>query len=128
LRALLDTHAFLWGNLEPERLSERAADFIRDGDNELVLSAVSAWEIVVKHAKGQLQLPEAPDAYVTRRVGLDQLHPLPIAIDHALRAGSLPPIHRDPFDRLLVAQSQLEDIPILTSDPNIARYDVRTIW
>jgi len=96
--------------------------------NDLVLSAATAWEIAIKHANGQLELPDRPEAYVALRMGLDDLDPLPIELSHALRAGTLPPIHRDPFDRLLVAQSQLEELPILTPDPNIARYRVSVIW
>ena len=96
--------------------------------NDLVLSAATAWEIAIKHANGQLELPDHPEAYVALRMGLDDLDPLPIELSHALRAGTLPPIHRDPFDRLLVAQSQLEELPILTPDPNIARYRVSGIW
>jgi len=128
LRALLDTNVFLWFDLEQQRLSPGARDFIADGTNDLVLSAATAWEIAIKHAKGQLKLPDQPEVYVALRMGLDDLDPLPIELSHALRAGTLPTIHRDPFDRLLVAQSQLEDLPILTPDPNIARYRVSVIW
>ena len=128
MRALLDTNVFLWFDLEQQRLSPSARAFIADGTNDLVLSAATAWEIAIKHTKGQLQLPDLPEAYVASRIGLDGLDPLAIELSHAIRAGTLPPIHRDPFDRLLVAQSQLEDLPILTSDPNIARYGVSVIW
>jgi PIN domain nuclease of toxin-antitoxin system len=128
LRALLDTSVFLWADLEQQRLSRSAREFITDGANGLVLSAATAWEIAIKHAKGQLKLPADPDAYMALRISLDALDPLAIEISHAVRAGTLPPIHHDPFDRLLVAQSQLEGIPILTSDPNIARYGVRIVW
>lgn len=128
MRALLDTNVFLWSDLEQQRLSPSARNFIGDVTNDLVLSAATAWEVAIKHAKRQLELPENPEAYLASRIALDGLDPLPIALSHALRAGMLPPIHRDPFDRLLVAQSQLENIPILTSDPNIARYRVSVIW
>ncbi len=128
MRALLDTNVFLWSDLEQQRLSRTARDFIRDGTNDLILSAATAWEIAIKHAKGQLELPEHPEPYLALRIALDRLEPLPIGLSHAIRAGALPPIHRDPFDRLLVAQSQLEDLPILTPDPNIAQYAVSVIW
>ena len=127
-RALLDTHAFLWWNEEPERLSARAHEFIEEGTNAVFLSAVSAWEIAVKYSKGHLELPQEAQDYVLTRVGREGFLPLAIEISHALRAGMLPPVHRDPFDRLLIAQSQIERLPILTSDPNIARYDVEVIW
>jgi len=128
VRALLDTNVFLWSNIEPARLSAAVRRFVEERANELVLSAVSAWEIAIKHAKGQLNLPEDPERYVSSRITMDALNPLPVQIIHALRAGALPPIHRDPFDRLLIAQAQLEGLPILTSDPNIARYDIEVIW
>lgn len=128
MRALLDTNAFLWSNIEPGRLSATAKTFIKRGDNELFLSAVVVWEVAIKYAKGHLRLPENPDEYVSRRIFLDRLQSLRIDTVHALRAGSLLPIHRDPFDRLLVAQSQLENLPILTSDARIAAYGVEVIW
>ncbi len=128
MRALLDTSVFLWSDLEPERLSAAARSIIRTGDNDLFLSAVSAWEVAIKYDKGHLRLPENPRQYVPTRILLDRLEPLPIDIAHALLAGALPAIHKDPFDRLLVAQSQLERLPVLTSDPRIAAYGVEVIW
>jgi PIN domain nuclease of toxin-antitoxin system len=96
--------------------------------NDLVLSAATAWEIAIKHANGQLELPGHPEAYVALRMRRHGFGPLAIEIAHGVQVGSLPPIHRDPFDRILVAQSQLENLPILTSDPNIANYGVSVIW
>lgn len=128
MRILLDTSAFLWSNIEPARLSSRAASLIQDGANDLVLSAVSAWEVAIKHRLGQLELPQEPGPYVSSRIVLDRLSALPIEISHALQVSALPLLHRDPFDRLLIAQAQLERLPILTSDPNITRYDVEVIW
>jgi PIN domain nuclease of toxin-antitoxin system len=128
VRALFDTHAFLWFTTELERVSSTARDVIEDGSNYLFLSAASAWEIAIKHETGRLKLPEPAHQFVINRIFRLSLQPLNIEMGHALRAGSLPRIHRDPFDRLLVAQSQLEGLPILTSDPNIARYGVAVIW
>ena len=128
MRALLDTHAFLWGNEDPVRLSRQARHVIEDPANEIFFSAASAWEIAIKHARGRLDLPEPPDSFIVSRVTRLRLEPLPVEISHALRAGGLPQLHRDPFDRILVAQAQVEGIPILTSDANIARYDVEVIW
>lgn len=129
MRALLDTHAFVWSETLDRRFSGAARTFIEDESNELYLSAVIAWEIGVKFAKGRLpELPESPQTYVTRRMALLRAEPLPIEVSHALQAASLPAIHADPFDRLLVAQAQLEGLAILTRDPNIAQYDVETIW
>jgi PIN domain nuclease of toxin-antitoxin system len=128
MRALLDTQSFLWWNLNDERLSKKAREFISDGRNELFLSAVSAWEVAIKTARGALILPEPPDRYISSRLRLHQLHALPIQLSHALQVYHLPDIHRDPFDRLLVAQSQLEQLPLITADPEIIRYDVTVLW
>ncbi len=129
MRALLDTHAFLWLINEPERLPQLATDILKDGDNEIFLSTASVWEISIKHALGrELTLPEPPERYLPPRIHVLGLRGLAIQFDHAFRVAHLPPIHRDPFDRLLIAQAQVEGLPIITSDPNIARYDVEVIW
>ena len=128
MRALLDTHTFLWWNLDDPQLSETARMFITKGDNEIFLSAASAWEIAIKAAKGRLILPERPDQYVADRMRLHRFSALPIELSHALEVYRLPAIHQDPFDRLLIAQSQLEDLPILTIDPEIGLYQVNVIW
>lgn len=126
--ALLDTHTFIWLNNEPERLSARVRDLIEDPGTEIFLSAVTAWEIAIKHAKGRLDLPMSAEEYVLTRVGRGGLRPLAIEVSHALHSGHLPSIHNDPFDRLLVSQAQLVRLPIVTIDRNIARYDVEVIW
>lgn len=128
MKALLDTHTFLWSNTDDPRLSRRVRDLIEDGVNDLVFSAVSALEIAIKYARRRLPIPEPPETWVTRRVALQGLRLLAVEMSHALRVADLPLHHNDPFDRLLIAQSQLENLPILTSDPNIARYDVEVIW
>ena len=127
MRALLDTATFLWAALGDKDLSFTARRVLEDGSNQLFLSAVSAWEIAIKYGKN-LPLHETPDEYVPSRIVRLGLKALPIEIRHALHVHTLPRIHRDPFDRLLVAQAQLERLPILTSDANIARYDVEVIW
>lgn len=128
MRVLLDTHAFIWWNDGDERLSSRARSTIAEPDNQVFLSSASAWEIAIKHGRGLLRLPERPDEYVLSRMLADGIDGLSIGLAHGLRAGELPDIHRDPFDRILVAQAQVERIPILTSDANIARYGVEVIW
>jgi PIN domain nuclease of toxin-antitoxin system len=128
MRALLDTHTFLWWNLDDPQVSPAARDFIGQGANEIFLSAASALEIAIKCARGRLALPETPDKYVANRMSLHRFLPLPVQMSHALHVFDLPDIHRDPFDRLLVAQSQLEGLPIVTGDLEIARYEVDVIW
>lgn len=128
MKALLDTNAFLWWNLDDPRLSQQVRGIISDGNNEIYLSAVSAWEIAIKTALGRLTLPEPPQDYVLNRMTHHYIKALPIEINHTLQVFSLEPVHKDPFDRLLVAQSQLEKIPILTTNTAIAEYDVETIW
>ena len=128
MRAILDTHTFLWWNTDDARLSDTARKIISDGRNELYLSAASAWEIAIKASRGSLILPEPPDRYVASRLRLHRIQALPIQLSHALHVYHLPDIHRDPFDRLLIAQSQLDDVPILTMDENISRYEVEVIW
>ena len=128
MRVLLDTHAFLWWNTDDPKLSQTARDVIADGHNEVFLSVVSAWEIAIKAARGSLLLPDPPGHYVPDRMRLHHFLALPIQLSHALHVFDLPEIHRDPFDRILIAQSQLESLPILTTDPEIARYDVAIIW
>jgi PIN domain nuclease of toxin-antitoxin system len=128
VKALLDTHTFLWWNTDDPQLSRAARDFITDGHNELYFSAACAWEIAIKASRGKLVLPEPPEKYVATRLAQHRIHALPIQLSHALRVYDLPELHRDPFDRLLVVQSQMEGLPILTADENIHRYDVDTIW
>jgi len=128
MRALLDTHTFLWWNLDAPQLSSVAREFIATGGNEIFLSAASAWEIAIKTAKGRLTLPEPPDQYVAERMRLHHFSALPIELSHALEVYRLPDIHQDPFDRLLIAQSQLEKMPLLTADSEINRYQVEVIW
>ena len=128
MRALLDTHAFLWWVLDDPRLSSTCRTFVGDGSNDVLLSAAVAMELSVKAGNGRLDLPEPIEKFVPNRLAAEGFQGLAIELRHALRAGILPWIHRDPFDRLLVAQAQVESLPILTIDPVIAQYEVETIW
>ena len=128
MNVLIDTHTFLWWNSEDERLSLGAKEIIANGNNEIFLSAASVWEIVIKTAKGWLVLPEPPNQYISRRMNLYRFRPLPIQISHAAHVYELPAIHNDPFDRMLIAQSQMESLPLLTNDEAIRCYELDTIW
>ena len=127
MRILLDTHCWLWFNSTPERFSARTRRLLEEPANELFLSVASVWEIGIKVALGKLQLPEPIDDYVTSRLSADGIVALPISLAHVLRAGRLPPLHRDPFDRMLVAQAQLEELRLLTADKVLAKYDVELL-
>lgn len=127
-RILLDTHAWLWFNGGDERLRPEVRDLLRDPDNDLYLSAASTWEIAIKVAAGRLELPMAPERYVPSRMTENGVLPLSIHPPHTLRAAALPMHHRDPFDRMLVAQAQVEALELLTGDPRLKPYDAPLIW
>ncbi|MCU0256744.1 MAG: type II toxin-antitoxin system VapC family toxin [Vicinamibacterales bacterium] len=118
MRLLLDTHVFLWWCADDARLGEVERAAIRDGGNEVFLSTASVWEMAIKQALGRLQVPEPPSAAVTR-LGIERL---PIAFEHAEATVGLPALHRDPFDRLLVAQAKMEGLTLVTTDPAVRSY------
>lgn len=128
MKALLDTLTFLWWITDDPCLSARAREILSDGRNILFLSAVSGWEIRVKARLGRLTLPDKPGPFILEQLYRNAFDSLPIQLSHALHVFSLPDFHRDPFDRILIAQSQLERLPILTSDPQISEYPVEVIW
>lgn len=127
MRLLLDTHVWLWTLLAPERLGTGAQDALSDTDNALLFSAASAWEIAIKYRTGRLRLPDSPDRFVPERLLRDGIGVLPVGIAHALRVADLPDHHRDPFDRLLVAQTQLEQLTLVTADDLVLTYEVATL-
>lgn len=128
MKLLIDTHTFLWWTTDDPLLSSHAKEIIADGQNEVFLSAASVWEIVIKSIRGRLILPGSPARYISSRMSLYRFWPLPMQISHAAHVYELPPHHNDPFDRMLIAQSQLESIPLVTKDEEILRYDLETIW
>jgi PIN domain nuclease of toxin-antitoxin system len=128
MRLLLDTHAFLWWITDDQKLSYRAREVINNGLNELFLSAASGWEIAIKARIGRLQLPERPEIFLSQQLAANSIRSLPIEMSHALGIFTLPDIHRDPFDRMIIAQSQIEGLTILTCDPLIRKYDVKVLW
>lgn len=128
MRLLLDTHAFLWAVGAPERLSAKARPMIADERNEVHVSAVSAWEIAVKARLGRLEVADDVERSIPDQIARHAFQPLSIQIRHALKVASLPDHHRDPFDRLLVAQALVEDLVLVTSDSQLRRYPIKTIW
>ncbi|HZY64312.1 MAG: type II toxin-antitoxin system VapC family toxin [Actinomycetota bacterium] len=128
MRVLLDTHVFLWWIKDDPRLSERALETISDGANEVLFSAASGWEIAIKAGMGKLDVPGDLAAYLEDQLSRNAVGVLPVYLGHALRVHDLLALHRDPFDRLLVSQSIHEDIPMISGDPQIARYPVDVLW
>jgi PIN domain nuclease of toxin-antitoxin system len=129
VKLLLDSHCWLWWFAEPERLSETAVAQIGDEGNELWLSVASVWEMGMKVAIGKLRMPEPLDAYVARRMLELGARALEIKAAHALRAAALPMYHRDPFDRMLIAQAQLEGMTLVSADEMFRKYeDVAMVW
>src|SRR5258706_7608830 len=122
MRFLIDTHCWLWAVRNPERLLPAAAQLIESDENMVVLSAVSALEIAIKASLGKLELSEPAAEFVSSQIAALSMTALPVYLSHALRVGLLPHHHRDPFDRLLIAQSQIERLPLMTADPEIAAY------
>lgn len=121
MKVLLDTHVLLWAAGEPERLPEQARQLLEAPENELVFSVASLWEVAIKSALGREDF--RVDAAVLRRGLIENGYlELPVAGEHAVAVAALPPLHRDPFDRLLVAQAQIEGIVLLTVDPLVAAY------
>jgi len=127
LKLLLDTQCWLWWFAEPDRLSEVAMAQIADASNELWLSVASVWEMGIKVAIGKLRLPESLDTYVASRMRQLDTKPLEITAPHALRAAALPMHHRDPFDRMLVAQAQLEGMALVSADEVFRKYHEPTV-
>ena len=127
MKFLLDTHCWLWLQTDRERFDAELLASLAARTSQRYLSAASVWEIVIKHAIGKLSLPEPPATYVPERMRVSGFRELPISRAHALAVGVLPPHHRDPFDRVLVAQARSEGLTLVTADSTFARYDVRLI-
>ena len=128
MRLLLDTCTFLWIITGDAHLSKRARSLVVDPGNEVYLSVVSAWEIVVKHALGRLPLPTDPETLVPRERERHQIETLPLDETAALNVRRLPALHRDPFDRMLVSQAIIGGLAIVTPDRQLAQYPARVVW
>jgi PIN domain nuclease of toxin-antitoxin system len=128
MKVLLDTHTFLWWNMDAPQLSTTARDIIASGRAEVYISAATAWELAIKAHKGRLILPAPPAEYIHERIAYYHFKPLPILISHASQTFLLPDHHADPFDRLLVAQCQVEKMVLLSADDQLRAYAVEVIW
>jgi PIN domain nuclease of toxin-antitoxin system len=128
MNLLLDTCTFLWVLSGASELSPRAANLIRAPENDVFFSSASAWEIAIKYSRGHLVLPERPERFVPQARDAHGISPLSIDEESALHVTRLPSLHRDPFDRILVGQAIVHGLAIVTPDPLITQYPVRTIW
>ncbi len=125
MRVLVDTHVFLWLFIEPKRVPKKVVEFLHEADaNEFFLSIASAWEISIKYGNGKLKLPDVPERFVPNRAARAGFKILPVSLPHVLFIHNLPPVHKDPFDRLLVSQVQTEGLRILTADPIFSKYNL----
>lgn len=121
---LLDTHVLIWAAQNPARLSPAAHDALVDPSATVLVSAASAWEISIKRGQGRLTFPTVTRELLTRM----RMAPLPITLMHAAEVRLLPDLHTDPFDRMLVAQARVEGSVLVSRDPQVRAYDVRTLW
>jgi PIN domain nuclease of toxin-antitoxin system len=128
VKYLLDTNVFLWGAATPDKLNQQAAALLSSVASELYLSAATSWEIAIKFALGSLPLPEPPPQFVPHTMRAMLLRPLDITHLHSVAVGELPLHHRDPFDRMLIAQARSESMVLLTADSAFRKYDVETIF
>ncbi len=128
MKFLLDTSVFLWALSEEYKLNPAAQEILKSSTSELYFSAVGSWEIAIKFALGSLPLPKAPSEYIPHALRAWALRALDITHEHALRAGELPVHHRDPFDRMLIAQALSEQMTLLTADRVFQKYKVDLIF
>ena len=125
---LLDTHTFLWAIAEPDKLSETVSGTMANVGNALLLSAASGWEAALLWKLGRISLPSEPQRFIPEALHRLSITPLPIGFDTSIAAATLPMIHRDPFDRLIVAEAGKLDIPVLSKDRVLKRYEIQVIW
>ena len=128
MKYLLDTHAFIWFITEHRRLSQRAGNIIKDRNNEIFFSAASAWEICIKSRLGRLTIEGDPELFIVNQLAENRFRSLPIQISHSVYTLHLPEIHKDPFDRMLISQSHVEGMTLISPDQIIKKYDISVIW
>lgn len=128
MKLLFDTHTFIWWDSQPNQLSQTALALLQDRSSILLLSVVSIWEMQIKLQVGKLTLNRALVEIIESQKKINQIEVLPVKLDHVLALDSLPLIHKDPFDRLLVAQANLENAALVSGDPIVAQYSVNIIW
>ena len=128
MKYLLDTHVFLWWITDSPLISDKVSKLITEGSSDLYWSSASSWEISIKYVNGKLPLPDKPEIFLLAELAKNRISSLTITDEHAFLAGHLPPYHRDPFDRMLVAQSNFENMTLISSDQLITQYQVNIFW
>jgi PIN domain nuclease of toxin-antitoxin system len=128
VKVLLDTCAFLWLVTDDPKLSPLAKEIFLNSGNELLLSAATGFEITIKYSLGKLHLTEVPKEFIANRIQANGLTELPILMNHTYALQDLPLHHKDPFDRLLVAQALVNQIPLLSPDEQLSAYDIKRLW
>ena len=128
MKYLLDTHAFLWFVTDNDKLSSNARSIIKNSNNEVYFSAASAWEMSIKVRLGRLTIEEELEPFIIKQLSENNFSTLSITIFHSIYTSKLPDIHKDPFDRMIIAQSQVEDMPLISKDKNIEKYKIPVVW
>lgn len=128
MRLLLDTHAFLWFVEGNPQLSARARTLIEDTSNEILLSVASIWEIAIKFSLGKLSLTAPVETFIAQQLQANAITTIDVRTEHAVAVAALPFHHRDPFDRLLIAQAQVEGVPIISADAAFDPYPIQRVW
>ena len=128
MKYLLDTHAFLWFVTDDDKLSSNARSIIKNSNNEVYFSAVSAWEMSIKVRLGRLTIEEALEPFIIKQLAENNFSTLSITIFHSIYTSKLPEIHKDPFDRMLIAQAQVENLSLISRDKNIKKYKIPVVW
>ena len=128
MKLLLDTHTFNWWDSEPQRLSQRVLNMCQDTQNVLLVSVASLWEMQIKLQLGKLKLHKPLEELVSGQQEINKIDILDVKLEHVLALGKLPSHHKDPFDRMLVAQAMLEDLTLVTHDRKLEAYSVAILW
>ena len=128
MRYLLDTHAFLWMAADPDQLSRRVRKIVRNKNNRLYLSAASGWEIALLEKRNRIKLPDEPQRFIPEAIQRLSVLPIPIGFSTAITAAMLPLIHRDPFDRTIIAEAEKEKMIVITKDKKFVEYGIQSLW
>lgn len=128
MKLLLDTHVFIWWDSEPDKLSPQALSLCQNQENVLLLSVASVWEMQIKIQLGKLKLQLPLAQVIDGQKQTNGVQVLPVELGHVLALDGLPAFHKDPFDRLLIAQAQMEDAVLISADPTFTQYPVRVVW